>query len=49
MHQPIKLSENIFWIGANDRRTHLFENLWPLEKGISYNTYLIKDKKKRPY
>lgn len=45
MHQPIKLSENIFWIGANDRRTHLFENLWPLEKGISYNTYLIKDKK----
>jgi flavorubredoxin len=45
MHQPIKLSENIYWIGANDRRTHLFENIWPLEKGVSYNAYLIKDKK----
>jgi flavorubredoxin len=39
---PIPISENIFWIGANDRRTHLFENLWPLERGVSYNSYLIK-------
>jgi len=40
-----KLTENIYWIGVNDRRTHLFENLWPLDKGISYNAYVIKDKK----
>ena len=40
-----KLTNNIHWIGVNDRRTHLFENLWPLEKGISYNAYLIKDNK----
>ncbi|MDD5583273.1 MAG: FprA family A-type flavoprotein [Candidatus Marinimicrobia bacterium] len=41
----VELRENIYWIGVNDRRTHLFENLWPLEKGISYNAYLLKDKK----
>lgn len=45
MNHGIKLSQNIFWIGVNDRRTHLFENLWPLDKGISYNAYLIRDKK----
>jgi len=42
MIYPIPLAENIFWIGVNDRRTHLFENLWPLEKGVAYNSYLIK-------
>ncbi|HAE87243.1 TPA: FprA family A-type flavoprotein, partial [Candidatus Marinimicrobia bacterium] len=45
MNHGIKLSQNIFWIGVNDRRTHLFENLWPLDKGISYNAYLIRDRK----
>ncbi len=45
MNHAIELSKNIYWIGANDRRTHLFENVWPLEKGISYNAYLIQDKK----
>ncbi|MBP6977220.1 MAG: FprA family A-type flavoprotein [Bacteroidales bacterium] len=42
MFYPIPLADNVFWIGTNDRRTHLFENLWPLEKGVSYNSYLIK-------
>ncbi len=45
MFHSQKLSNKIHWIGVNDRRTHLFENLWPLDKGISYNAYLIKDKK----
>jgi flavorubredoxin len=43
--QQIKLSENIFYLGVNDRRTHLFENLWPLPYGVSYNSYLIQDDK----
>jgi flavorubredoxin len=44
MH-PIKFSENTFYLGFNDRRTHLFENIWPLPNGVSYNSYLIFDEK----
>lgn len=40
---PIK--ERIHWIGVNDRETTLFENYWPLEKGVAYNAYLINDEK----
>ena len=45
MHQPIQLSERVFYVGVNDRRTALFENLWPLDRGIAYNSYLINDEK----
>ena len=41
----IKISERIFWIGANDRRKSLFENIHPLPEGVSYNSYLIADDK----
>jgi len=44
MHQ-VKLAENIYYLGFNDRRTHLFENIWPIPYGISYNSYLIVDEK----
>ena len=43
MYSPVKLSENIFYVGVNDRRTTLFENIWPLDKGVAYNSYLIVD------
>ena len=44
--REIKIAEDIFWIGVNDRTTDLFEGLWPIEgTGISYNSYAIKDKK----
>src|SRR5690606_35109470 len=45
MYQPIHLTDKIFYVGVNDRRTHLFENLWPLERGVAYNSYLINDQK----
>jgi len=40
-----KISENIYYLGANDRRLALFENLFPLENGVSYNSYFIDDEK----
>lgn len=43
--QQINLAEDIYFLGFNDRRTHLFENIWPIPHGISYNSYLIVDKK----
>ena len=44
MHQ-INLAENVYYLGFNDRRTALFENIWPIPGGISYNSYLIVDEK----
>jgi flavorubredoxin len=41
----MSITKDIFWIGVNDRETHLFENYWPLEKGVSYNSYIINDEK----
>lgn len=39
------LTESIQYIGCNDRRLEKFENIFPLEKGISYNSFLINDEK----
>jgi flavorubredoxin len=44
MHR-IKLADNIYYLGFNDRRTQLFENIWPIPNGVSYNSYLIDDEK----
>lgn len=45
--QPIEIRPSIYWIGVNDRHTELFEGLWSIrDEGISYNSYLINDKKK---
>ncbi len=45
MYQPVNLSEKIFYVGVNDRRTALFENIWPIDRGVAYNSYLIVDEK----
>lgn len=45
MQATRKLNDDIIWVGADDRRLHLFENLYPLPHGVSYNAYLIKDEK----
>lgn len=41
----VEISPDIFWIGTNDRITDLFEGIWPIEDGVSYNSYLIQDEK----
>jgi len=35
----------IHWVGVNDRATDLFEGLWPLPGGVSYNSYLVVGEK----
>lgn len=45
MHCTRKVTDDIIWVGANDRRLARFENLYPLTKGVSYNSYLILDEK----
>ena len=41
--KKILISDNIYYLGTNDRKKTLFENNWPLPYGVSYNSYLIKD------
>jgi len=41
MYEPIKIRPEIFWVGVNDFDTPLFESIWPLPQGVSYNSYLI--------
>jgi len=45
MRGVIPISENIFWVGVNDHETDLFEAIWPLPRGVSYNSYLIRGDK----
>ena len=45
MNQAREIKEGIYWIGVSDRRTHIFENYWPIPKGVAYNSYLIADEK----
>ena len=45
MHNYRKITEDLYWVGGNDRRLELFENIFPLSKGISYNAYLLMDEK----
>lgn len=45
MLKPIKIKDDLFYVGVNDRTKALFENLWPLPRGVSYNSYLITDEK----
>ena len=40
-----KITDNIYYVGVNDRNKTLFEGLWPLPCGVSYNAYLVVDEK----
>lgn len=45
MHCVRKVTDDLFWVGGNDRRLALFENIHPISRGVSYNSYLLMDKK----
>lgn len=45
MHNIRKITEDIIWVGATDRRVTMFENLFPLQHGMSYNSFVILDNK----
>lgn len=40
-----KITEELWWVGADDRRTALFEHIHPIPQGVSYNSYLLLDEK----
>ncbi len=40
------MCEDIFWVGVDDKRNILFEGLWPIPDGVSYNSYIVKGSEK---
>ncbi|MBU3195431.1 FprA family A-type flavoprotein [Clostridium algidicarnis] len=45
MHCVRKIVEDLYWVGGNDSRLALFENIHPIPRGVSYNSYLLLDEK----
>ncbi|MDR3265474.1 MAG: FprA family A-type flavoprotein [Synergistaceae bacterium] len=45
MHNVRKVTEDLYWVGANEHRLALFENVHPIPRGVSYNSYLLLDEK----
>lgn len=45
MHNERKITEDMYLVGGSDRRLALFENVYPIPDGISYNSYLVLDEK----
>lgn len=45
MHNIKQITKNLYWVGANDRKLSLFESVYPIPTGISYNSYLLLDDK----
>ncbi|MEG1426682.1 MAG: FprA family A-type flavoprotein [Oscillospiraceae bacterium] len=45
MEMTLGLARDLSYVGVNDRTTPLFENLFPIPKGVSYNSYLLTDEK----
>ena len=45
MYCTRNVTDRILWIGGNDRRLALFENVYPIPRGVSYNAYFIDDEK----
>lgn len=41
----IEIANKVYYVGVNDRNKNLFEGLWPLPYGVTYNSYLIDDEK----
>ena len=45
MYKLKEIADKTYYVGVNDRQKALFENMWPLPYGVSYNSYLIVDEK----
>ena len=44
--KSLRISQGVHWVGINDTKTPLFEELWSIPEGVSYNSYLVQGSKK---
>ena len=45
MQNTVKINDDLLYVGASDRKIALFENVYPVPRGVSYNSYLLLDEK----
>ena len=45
MHKAVPVNKDTWWVGVNDHETDLFESLWDLPQGVSYNAYVVTGEK----
>lgn len=45
MYNVRRITEDCWWVGGSDRRLNLFENVYPVPAGVSYNSYMVLDEK----
>lgn len=45
MHNIRKINEDLYYVGCSERRLTLFENIYPIPRGVSYNSYVMLDEK----
>lgn len=45
MYSIRNITDDVVYVGVEDRRLHLFENIFPLDRGVTYNSYVIRDEK----
>ncbi|MCD6270126.1 MAG: FprA family A-type flavoprotein, partial [Deltaproteobacteria bacterium] len=44
--KAVKIIDGVWWVGVNDHINPLFEGMWALPDGMSYNAYIVKGEKK---
>ena len=45
MYNTAAVADDLIYVGASDRRLSLFENVYPVPRGVSYNSYVLLDEK----
>ena len=45
MQNTVRIADDLYYLGGNDRRIALFESAYPVPRGVSYNSYLLTDEK----
>ena len=45
MYNVKKVKDDVIYVGGSDRRLNLFENVFPIPRGVSYNAYVVLDEK----
>ena len=45
MQNSRQINQDLYYVGASDRKLALFENIYPIPRGVSYNSYVLLDEK----
>ena len=45
MQNSRQITQDLYYVGASDRKLALFENVYPIPRGVSYNSYILMDEK----